>query len=144
MYCATRSASAIPTDPDPFTSPHKIVIVVVLVVVDVVVVVVVGGLVVVVVGAVVLVVVVGGGSVLVVVLLDVLDVVVGGRVVVVLVVVVLVVVLVVGNGSVDWCSNAPMSHLATAVPGRGNAPTQVCPEGQSTAWQHAVAVVVEQ
>src|SRR5439155_1457045 len=60
---------------------------------------------------VVLVVVVVGGRVVVVVLVVVV-VVVGGRVVVVELVVVDVVVLVVvvGNGSVDRCSNAPMSH----------------------------------
>ena len=141
VYCATRSASAIPTDPDPFTSPHKIVIVVVLVVVDVVVVVVVGGLVVVVVGAVVLVVVVGR-----VVVVDDVVVVVVGLVVLVVVVVGAVVVVVVGN--VPFDSYAPMSH--SAVPswlpssGRANAPIQVWPEGQSAFLQHAVAVVTEQ
>src|SRR2546428_374744 len=41
-------------------------------------------------------------------------------VVVAVVVVVDVLVVVVGKGSVDWCSNAPMSHLVLPVPERGN------------------------
>ena len=77
-------------------------------------------------------VVVGGRVVVVVVLVVVGRVVVLVVLVVVLVVVVVVVlVVVVGNGSLDWRSNAPISHFVLPVPGRGRLRWSVLGGGQS-------------